>query len=153
MDPSPPDPNPFIALQTSLKSALLTTTRATNALLSEDLSFHRSLDPSLARALDKQNARLLELAGRLLGNVEAGAEAVSDAAPRATTASKLLVDGEALEVNWKGVVDVVDSLLERADVSLDEHTGLLKKGAQEVCLLPQLRRGFTRGGRFADFEV
>lgn len=53
-----------------------------------------------------------------------------------------LRDMEALEQNWKGVVDVVDSLLERADMRLDEFTGLIKRGAEKegaaVCLISTL---------------
>lgn len=139
--------NQFQTLQSSLKTALLQTTRTTNAITSEDLSFHRSLDPSLAKSLDEQNARLLNLASRLLGNAAQSTDVVGSTS---TSASKLkIADSEELEANWRGVVDVVDSLLERADVTLDEFRGVLKKGgeaaATEVCYFAHeggLEQGF-----------
>lgn len=38
-----------------------------------------------------------------------------------------LEEVDDVDNNWRGVVDVVDSLLERADMSLDEYTGLIKR--------------------------
>ena len=38
-----------------------------------------------------------------------------------------LKDVEGIENNWWAVVDVVDSLLERADTALDEFTGAVKR--------------------------
>jgi exosome complex exonuclease RRP6 len=138
MDPPPPDPSSFQTLQTDLKAALLSTTRTTTALCAEDLSFHRSLAPSFARQLDEQNARLLSLAGRLLGNVAQSSGVAGFVGPQ-------LADSDALNEQWRGVVDVVDSLLERADVGLDEITGLIKrgemKGAPEVSLVFSLLFG------------
>ncbi|KAI9766470.1 MAG: exosome nuclease subunit, partial [Candelina submexicana] len=39
----------------------------------------------------------------------------------------LLQDADALENNWRGLVDVVDQLLEKADTALDEYTGIIKR--------------------------
>ncbi len=39
----------------------------------------------------------------------------------------MLNDVDDIELNWRGVVDVVDSLLEKADTALDEYTGLVKR--------------------------
>ncbi|OJD35991.1 exosome component 3-5 exonuclease [Diplodia corticola] len=107
----------FQDFQKSVQSALVQTTRSTTALCAEDLGFHRSLEPKLGAALDKQNARLLSLAERLLGSAAAGSEVVG---PK-------LDDQDAVDSGWRGVVDVVDSLLERADTSLDEFTGIVKR--------------------------
>lgn len=115
-------------LQDSLKSALLATTRTTTEVCAEDLAFHRSLDPSIASTLDAHNARLLSLAERLL---RSGAQSTDVVGPK-------LQDSDALETNWRGVVDVVDSLLERVDTTLDEVKGIVKRGldnAPHVCLL------------------
>ena len=38
-----------------------------------------------------------------------------------------LRDVEALDTEWRGVVDVVDGLLERADVCLDEFSGAVRR--------------------------
>ncbi|KAL1303298.1 hypothetical protein AAFC00_006704 [Neodothiora populina] len=110
----------FKAFQDSLKSSLVATTQSAAGLASEDLPFYRSLDPSLAKGLDKQNARLLALAARLLGNATANTEIVR---PRLRPADG--VDG--VDGGWRGIVDVVDSLLEKADISLDEYTGAVKR--------------------------
>lgn len=107
----------FARLQSSVQSALVDTTRSATALAAEDLPFHRTVDPSLSSALDTQNARLLSLASRLLGSATAHADNV-----RPT-----LRDIEDVESNWTRVVDVVDSLLERADTALDEFTGAVKR--------------------------
>lgn len=108
----------FPSLQSSITSALVSTTRSASQPANEDLPFHRSLDASLGTSLDRQNARLLGLAERLLGAATANTETVRP--PR-------LSDIEAVEGNWRAVVDVVDSLLERADTALDEFTGAVKR--------------------------
>ena len=38
-----------------------------------------------------------------------------------------LDDSDDVEIQWKGIVDVIDSLLEKADTCLDEYTGLIKR--------------------------
>lgn len=107
----------FKSLQDSISQSLVAVTRTANQIASEDLGFYRSLSPAVATALDTQNARLLGLAERLLGNAAANSEVVG---PR-------LPDFDAVDSNWKGIVDVVDSLLEKADTSLDEYTGAVKR--------------------------
>ncbi|KAG8624517.1 hypothetical protein KVT40_007584 [Elsinoe batatas] len=105
------------SLLESISSSLLAVTRSANALAAEDLDFHRSLDPSIGIKIDQQNARLLSLADRLLGNAASGSEVVR---PR-------LTDADAVDENWKAIVDVLDSLLEKADTSLDEFSGAVKR--------------------------
>lgn len=121
----------FARLQSSVQSALVDTTRSVTALAAEDLPFHRTVDPSLSTSLDAQNARLLSLANRLLGSATAHADNV-----RPT-----LRDIEDVEGNWTRVVDVVDSLLERADTALDEFTGAVKR------LSPREQVGYLATGR------
>lgn len=107
----------FNTLQQQIQASLVAVTRTSQAISTEDLGFHRSLDPRLATSLDTQNARLLGLAERLLGNAASNTELVR---PK-------LRDGDAVDSNWSGVVDVIDSLLEKADISLDEYTGAVKR--------------------------
>lgn len=107
----------FKALQDSISASLVSTTRTAGQIASEDVSFHRSLDPSLGTVLDRQNARLLALAERLLSNAASNTEVVCPPLP----------DADAVDGNWRGIVDVVDSLLEKADISLDEYTGAVKR--------------------------
>jgi exosome complex exonuclease RRP6 len=110
----------FKTLQDSISSALVSTTRAATRLSSADIPFQRSLDPAVGTTLDQQNARLLHLAQRLLETAAASSDAVGPKLP----------DVDAIDGNWKGIIDVVDSLLEKADTSLDEYTGVVKRLAQ-----------------------
>ena len=117
----------FKATDEAIKKALLATTRAATRINAADVPFQRSLNPAAGVALDKQNARLLQLARRLLENAAAGSDAVGPELPNV----------EALDEadTWRGFVDVIDSLLEKADTSLDEYAGVVKRlspGAEQV---------------------
>ncbi|KAF2150865.1 exosome complex exonuclease-like protein Rrp6 [Myriangium duriaei CBS 260.36] len=101
----------------SISASLVAVTRTANQLAAEDFDFHRSLNPAFGTDLDKQNARLLDLAQCLVGNAASGAKAVR---PR-------LTDADAIDDNWRSIVDVLDSLLEKADTSLDEFSGAVKR--------------------------
>jgi exosome complex exonuclease RRP6 len=107
----------FKPLQDQIQAALLSATRTTSQISSEDLNFQRSLDPSLGTALDEQSARLLALSSSLL----------KSAASISELEAPILEDVEDIDNSWRGVVDVVDSLLEKADTCLDEYTGVIKR--------------------------
>ena len=139
-------PSEFGELQSSIQSALVATTRNASQLASEDLPFHRSVDSQLGTNLDRQNARLLSLAERLLGSATTGAESVRP------SGAPSLKEIEDVEGNWRAVVDVVDSLLERADTALDEFTGAVKRlspGAQAPSEKEVAPRGFKGAGRIS----
>jgi exosome complex exonuclease RRP6 len=115
----------FKTLQDEISKALVSTTRSASHIGAADIDFQRSLNPQIGTQLDAQNARLLHLAQRLLQNAAASSDAVGPKLP----------DVEAIDANWRGVVDVIDSLLEKADTSLDEYTGVVKRlspGAEQV---------------------
>lgn len=107
----------FKTLQDEISKALVSTTRSASRISGADITFQRSLNPEVGSQLDAQNARLLHLAQRLLENAAASSDAVGPKLP----------DVEAIDANWRGVVDVIDSLLEKADTSLDEYTGVVKR--------------------------
>jgi exosome complex exonuclease RRP6 len=107
----------FKTLQTEISAALKSTTKSASLVGAADIPFQRSLNPDAGTQLDAQNARLLHLAQRLLENAAASSDAVGPKLP----------DVEAIDANWRGVVDVIDSLLEKADTSLDEYTGVVKR--------------------------
>ena len=107
----------FSSFQEKISSVLVDTTRIVGQLSSKDLSFYRSLDPAISASLDKQNARLLNLAECLLKTAVSGTEVEAPG----------VKEVEELDNNWSGIVEVVDSLFERADVCLDEYTGVIKK--------------------------
>lgn len=120
----------FKTLQDEVSKALVSTTRSASRIASADICFQRSLNPQAGTQLDAQNARLLHLAQRLLDNAAASSDAVGPKLP----------DVEAVDANWRGVVDVIDSLLEKADTSLDEYTGVVKRlsfAAQTTAVTPR----------------
>lgn len=107
----------FKSLQDRIQAALISSTRTSSQISSEDLSFQRSLNPELGIRLDEQSARLLALSNDLLKS----AASISD------LRAPVLEDQEDVENNWRSVVDVLDSLLEKTDTSLDEYTGFIKR--------------------------
>jgi exosome complex exonuclease RRP6 len=119
-------PQDFKSLQDQIQAALIATTRTVGQIAAEDLGFQRSLNPEVGSSLDEQNARLLDLAGRLLKS----AASLTDAHV------PILEEVDDIDNNWRGIVDVVDSLLEKADTCLDEYTGLVKRkdpGIEQAC--------------------
>ena len=122
----------FKSLQDQIQAALIATTRTTGQISSEDLGFLRSFSPEVGAALDEQSERLLALASALLKS------AVSISELRAP----VLQDPDDVESNWRGVVDVIDALLEKSDTCLDEYTGVIKRkepapGEQSVQVNPK----------------
>ncbi|KAL8953599.1 MAG: hypothetical protein Q9222_000525 [Ikaeria aurantiellina] len=107
----------FKKLQRDVSSALVDTTRTASRISSEDLAFQRSINPEVSRRLDGQSKRLLSLVRNLNKTASAGTDAVP---PR-------LKNVESVDDEWRGIVDIVDNLLEKADACLDEFTGVIKK--------------------------
>lgn len=103
--------------QEAIFAALVDTTRAVAQVAAEDIAFHRSSDPTIASLLDQQNVRLLSLAEKLLRLSASAADAEPPSLPNV----------EAVDTSWGWIEDALDNLLERADTSLDEFTGLVKK--------------------------
>ena len=110
-------PQDFKLLQEGIQKSLVSTVKSINRIAAEDLNFQRTVNPDVAEQLDDKSVRVLELSARLL---ESAAKACGLQTPR-------LEDAEDIDMNWKSVVDVVDSVLERADTALDEYTGLIKR--------------------------
>ncbi len=110
-------PTDFKSMQDAIQAALIATTRSVGAISASDIGFQRSLNPATGEALDEQTARLLNISSSILKTAAALTE--SDV--------PVLEEVDDVDNNWKRVVDVVDSLLERADMSLDEYTGLIKR--------------------------
>ncbi|KAI9754076.1 MAG: Carboxy-terminal domain (CTD) phosphatase [Chaenotheca gracillima] len=111
------DTNEFKSVQEKVSASLINTTRTVGQLFAEDIPFQRSLDSRTASILDKQNARLLSLTNSLFHSATSNTHLT---APR-------LEDVDDVENNWRDIVDVVDSLLEKADICLDEYTGVIKR--------------------------
>ncbi|KAK7970067.1 hypothetical protein PG988_009140 [Apiospora saccharicola] len=109
----------FKSIQEQIQSALVSTTRTANQLAAEDLSFHRSSNPTVDEQLDETSERLLTLSSELL---KSATKSTDLKAPE-------LEDADDVEVHWSRIVDVIDTLLEKADTCLDEYTGLVKRKA------------------------
>jgi hypothetical protein len=107
----------FNSLQEGIQKALISTIKSANRIASHDLAFQRTVNPDVAEQLDDQTSRILDLSTRLLSSA---AKACGVKAPK-------LEDPEDVDMNWRKVVDVVDSVLEKADRALDEYTGLIKQ--------------------------
>ena len=107
----------FKSVQERIQAALVKATRTANQIASEDLGFQRTLDRSIGEQLDGASSRLLHLSNVLLETT---------GKPRGLTAPSL-DDVDDIDLRWRSIVDIVDSLLEKADTSLDEYTGLLKR--------------------------
>ncbi|KAF7592032.1 exosome nuclease subunit [Aspergillus hancockii] len=107
----------FPPFQQRLTSSLVQMTRTVGQLSAEDLSFHRSSNAELSESLDEQSSRILSLTSSLLKAATAGTDLPAPS----------LEDEDSIEDNWRGMVDVIDALLERADACLDEFTGVIKK--------------------------
>ncbi len=103
----------FKAFQDLVQASLVNVTRSATQVSNQDLSFHRSSSEKLSRSLDNQNAYLLRLTNKLLK------AATQDTQLKPPS----LRNQDSIEDNWRGLVDVVDGLLEKADSSLDEFSG------------------------------
>lgn len=117
----------FKAYQERVTASLVNVTRSAANVASHDLSFHRSLSDKVSRSLDTQNAHLLRLTSKLL---KAATKDTNIKAPN-------LKDQDSMDDNWRGIIDVVDDLLEKADASLDEFTGVIKRMSPSVPGTPE----------------
>jgi exosome complex exonuclease RRP6 len=107
----------FKSMQDQIQAALIAVTRTAGQISSEDLGFHRSFNPEVGTALDEQSQGLLGLVGAL----------IKSAASISELRAPALEDSDDVENNWRNIVDVVDSLLEKSDTCLDEYTGVIKR--------------------------
>ena len=94
------DPKTYPEWQASLLKQLVATTRAASAVGGHDIMFERSIDSEFDSSLMAVTERLLSITNRLLmfGGLQ-GEE---------------FEDEDDLEDRWGDIVDVVDTLLERA---------------------------------------
>ncbi|ODA75909.1 hypothetical protein RJ55_08550 [Drechmeria coniospora] len=110
-------PQDFKSLQEDVQKSLVSTIKTVNRLAAEDLSFQRTANPDVADDLDDKVSRLLQLSTSL---IQSAAKACGVRPPA-------IEDVDDIDMKWQSVVDVVDSVLEKADTALDEYTGLVKR--------------------------
>lgn len=109
----------FKSIQETIQTALVATTRRTNQIAAEDLNFQRTSNPDIAERLDDSASQILNLATSLLAS----------ASKNTNLKAAELEDEDDIDVHWTRIVDVVDTLLEKADTCLDEYTGMIKRKA------------------------
>ncbi|KAG2173280.1 hypothetical protein INT43_004654 [Umbelopsis isabellina] len=103
----------FKEYQNALFAALTGATRAANAIPISDLGYYRSLDRDFAKTLDSCSEKVLKLSNSMLkyASVE-----------ESESASRFHDVDDVLD-RYGVAIDVVDNLLEKADVGLDELRG------------------------------
>ncbi|KAI8599802.1 ribonuclease H-like domain-containing protein, partial [Dissophora ornata] len=109
----------FKAWQEALFMALVKATKASNAIPAGDVSFYRTLDRSFAANMDDASTATLDLCNGLLrqaGGFPAGQ----------------LKDSDDVKDRFEIVVDVVDNLLEKVDVAMDDMRSPRKKGGAAI---------------------
>ncbi|KAI8373901.1 ribonuclease H-like domain-containing protein [Blakeslea trispora] len=123
-----PDPvKNFKAFQTSLFKSLVSATAAANSIVVEEIGFFRSLDRQFAKDLDLAGSSALSLSNSLLQR---------SAADAGITVKKF-DDIDDVSERYGSVIDICDSLLEKADLCLDQMAGKgkqdeLKQNAPEI---------------------
>ncbi|TQN68662.1 Exosome complex exonuclease rrp6 [Colletotrichum shisoi] len=126
----------FKSLQDDVQAALVATVKSVNRVSAQDLPFLRAVDPSVGEDLDAKTTRILELSTTLL---KSAADVCGLNAPD-------LEDTDDIDMRWRSIVDIVDSVLEKADTSIDEYTGALKrKDAPAADAAPQAKKPKTTG--------
>lgn len=118
----------FKLIQDGISVSLVEMTRTAGLIANEDLAFYRSSNSKVTTSLQEQSHRLLAVARQLM----------ECAVLRTQLTAPALRNAEAVEDNWRGIVDVVDGLLENADAALDEQSGVIKK-PQLVDEIPVIR--------------
>lgn len=118
----------FAGAQQDMSAALVSTIRAATRVSAEDVDFHRTSSPAVGKSVDRETARLLSLAERLLR------QSITDFG---VSLSGL----DSLDNSWNLIVDAVDHLLERSDTCLDEFNGRFKQ--QIATAQPDVRQWDT----------
>lgn len=106
-----------------ISAAVQETVKAAAIVGSNDLAFHRNLDADFSTSLDSCLKRLLGLTTSLLSYAIEGEY-------------DSLRDSDDVNARWGEMIDVVDSLLEQTDASLEELTSKNKK-EQEAAAIQQ----------------
>ncbi|KAF8440803.1 ribonuclease H-like domain-containing protein [Boletus edulis BED1] len=114
----------FNAYADALQAAALTTTRLAVTSLPADLSFHRSIDPALARDVDAFSDRVLALVSKLI-NVASG------------KTIRMREEEDVLDEFVRSVIDPMEGMLESTDGALDVFLGKRKDPAIHVPSAPQ----------------
>ncbi|KAG5439945.1 hypothetical protein PCANB_000227 [Pneumocystis canis] len=113
------DPVLFFRFQNQLYDSLVSTTKAVVIIGSQDIDFYRTLDPYFALSLADCNKRLLDLANFFIQFVSLGKFGKIE-------------EHEDFNYRWLDIVDMVDSLFEKADMLLNEFNELVKQSDYKI---------------------
>jgi exosome complex exonuclease RRP6 len=104
-------------LQDAISKSLVELTRTSTQLAAQDLGYFRVSHPKEAKQLNKSSTKILQLSRKLLHT----------AVGETTFSIPSYSDVDSLEDSWPTIVEVIDNLLEKTDVTLDEFTGVIKR--------------------------
>ncbi|KAF9068629.1 ribonuclease H-like domain-containing protein [Rhodocollybia butyracea] len=111
----------FDEFSSQLQSSALKATR-NSMLLPSDLHFHRTMDPEFSKDLDLFSSRILSVANKLL-------TLVGTAESSSKSKGKLESEDDVVDNFHSVVVDVMDRMMEKTDINLDEFLGRNKAPA------------------------
>ncbi|KAL4249292.1 Exosome complex exonuclease Rrp6-like protein [Abortiporus biennis] len=116
----------FSDYNTKLQSIALKATK-NSASLPSDIGFYKSLDRTLAREVERTSERVLGIANKLVGLAESGNIGQESGGQTKGKKRRRLEDDEDVVDEFRScIVDVMDTLLEKTDICIDEFLGLLK---------------------------
>ncbi|KAK6543172.1 exosome nuclease subunit [Orbilia ellipsospora] len=116
------DPTEFATFQKDSSMGLVKLVKSVKLLSAGDLPFNKSLDSDFAAALDTANGKILGLINTLVRNATDGSDINFDN----------FEDSDNVETRWSLISEVVDFLLEKADLCMDEYTGTVKRGVMQT---------------------
>ncbi|KAK6345114.1 exosome nuclease subunit [Orbilia javanica] len=116
------DPTEFATFQKDASLGLVKLVKTAKTLSSGDIAFNKSLDAEFSTVLDNTNAKVLGLINDLVRNATDGSDIKFEN----------FEDADSVETRWSVISEVVDFLLEKADMCMDEYTGTVKRGVMQT---------------------
>ncbi|KAK6360730.1 exosome nuclease subunit [Orbilia blumenaviensis] len=116
----------FATFQKDATIGLVKLVKTAKTLSSGDISFNKSLDTEFSTVLDNTNGKILGLINDLVRNATDGSDIKFEN----------FEDADSVETRWSIISEVVDFLLEKADICMDEYTGTVKRGVMQTTAAP-----------------
>ncbi|KAK6527899.1 exosome nuclease subunit [Arthrobotrys megalospora] len=116
------EPTEFATFQKDASIGLVRLVKTAKTLSSGDIAFNKSLDAEFSTALDTANGKVLGLINDLVRNATDGSDIKFEN----------FEDADSVETRWSVISEVVDFLLEKADMCMDEYTGTVKRGVMQT---------------------
>ncbi|KAK6505231.1 exosome nuclease subunit [Arthrobotrys musiformis] len=116
------EPTEFATLQKDASLGLVKLVKTAKTLSSGDIAFNKSLDAEFSTVLENTNSKVLGLINDLVRNATDGSDIKFEN----------FEDADSVETRWSVISEVVDFLLEKADLCMDEYTGTVKRGIMQT---------------------